>query len=412
MIQEEDPRYTKIRRLISRGKFQEAVDKYYESLGNEPFDDLNEELLYLKRLGGIPLKGRDVLACRPNSTWSDFIKEHVWEYCACMEKVMEELAVKGQPTSTEILSRRMPTIEQMINLFQKKENCRVSWEDGNLKKKKGEKITIEYLGHITFPYGKLFDRYPNMGIWLSMKEEGKDVVQYPLLWVTLDSTRYEKEIVKKGLCLDSIQTYKHAKWKIGTKRRMPDFISLQSLKEVRVWSFSPSGLKYTGRTHQIDGQQFYEVDLLTKAPLQGEKVPPFVNYFSKVLREGENELRQNHGLPKIGEGWVSELQLYNLVKEIFPDAQHHARPDWLKPQELDIYMPSKNLAIEFQGLQHLEPVSFFGGEEGLLERQKLDQRKRKKCKSKAVRLIEWRYDEPIDRANLLNKLKELSLPSP
>ena len=123
-------------------------------------------------------------------------------------------------------------------------------------------------------------------------------------------------------------------------------------------------------------------------------------------------MRDRHGVPRIGEGWVSEMRVFDLAKALFPDAQHHSSPRWLKPQHLDILIPSRGVAIEYQGNQHYEAVDFFGGAEGLVERRKLDARKRRLCKKNGCSLIEWRYDEPIDRATLILKLRAIGIEIP
>ena len=119
--------------------------------------------------------------------------------------------------------------------------------------------------------------------------------------------------------------------------------------------------------------------------------------------------RCKNNLPRIGEGWISEIQLYNLVKSIFPEAQHHATPEWLKPQHLDVFVRSKNLAFEYQGLQHFEPVEFFGGEEAFEKTKKLDERKRIICKANRILLIHWLYNEPINQEALVEKLNHLNI---
>jgi len=56
-------------------------------------------------------------------------------------------------------------------------------------------------------------------------------------------------------------------------------------------------------------------------------------------------------------------------------------------QHLDVYFPDKNIGIEYQGIQHDEPTEHFGGEDGLINRQKLDERKRTLCKEHNCYLI-------------------------
>ena len=86
-------------------------------------------------------------------------------------------------------------------------------------------------------------------------------------------------------------------------------------------------------------------------------------------------------MPKIGEGWISETELFYKISEYFKEYEviHHASPDWIGRQHLDIYLPSLNLGIEYQGAQHYEPIEFFGGEEAFKKSVERDKRKKKLC---------------------------------
>lgn len=64
-----------------------------------------------------------------------------------------------------------------------------------------------------------------------------------------------------------------------------------------------------------------------------------------------NAFRRARGIPEIGLGWASEAALFVLVRLRFPDAVHQWRPLFLSQQSIDIYVPSLNLAIEYQGQQ-------------------------------------------------------------
>lgn len=105
--------------------------------------------------------------------------------------------------------------------------------------------------------------------------------------------------------------------------------------------------------------------------------------------------------------WKSEYKLYSMVKEEFKDAKFQYRCSWLGNQSLDIYIPSKLIAIEYQGKQHYETVKLFGGEQGFEKRKKLDEKKRKLCKEHDIVLIEWKYYEPITQKNLLEKINKI-----
>lgn len=109
-----------------------------------------------------------------------------------------------------------------------------------------------------------------------------------------------------------------------------------------------------------------------------------------LYRQAENSLREAEGLKAVGEGWVSEMALLNELRAAFPEEHvaHQGRPRWLRPQSLDIYFPQRDVAVEYQGLQHSEPVERFGGAEAFERQQERDQRKRELCIKHGVTLIE------------------------
>lgn len=102
--------------------------------------------------------------------------------------------------------------------------------------------------------------------------------------------------------------------------------------------------------------------------------------------------------------WKSEQQAYAIVKSIYADAIYQYHSDWLEFQSIDIFVPSLSIGIEYQGAQHYRAISCFGGEKGLNERLKLDNKKRIKCAINGVTLIEWRYDEPLDSKTIQDKI--------
>ena len=100
-----------------------------------------------------------------------------------------------------------------------------------------------------------------------------------------------------------------------------------------------------------------------------------------LLRDLENLLRVENGLPKVGEGWISETILYQKIKEKFPNQiiVQHGKPKWLGLQHFDVYFPELNIAVEYQGIQHQKPIDFFGGEQAFIKNQERENRKKKLC---------------------------------
>lgn len=128
-------------------------------------------------------------------------------------------------------------------------------------------------------------------------------------------------------------------------------------------------------------------------------------------REAENEIRDRLEIPRIGEHWVSEVELLRIVRDIFPSEEviHQASPEWLGRQRLDIFVPRLKLAVEYHGQQHFEPVDFFGGETGLHATQVRDARKAVLCAEHGVRLITFHYDEELTREMVFQRINKAAI---
>lgn len=94
-----------------------------------------------------------------------------------------------------------------------------------------------------------------------------------------------------------------------------------------------------------------------------------------------------------------QKSIYSIVKKYFPNDKvewNYKHSELLykrskKKMELDIYLPSKSLAIEYQGEQHFIPLEHFGGKERLIELQRRDKEKTEACKDNGISLIEIDY---------------------
>ena len=104
--------------------------------------------------------------------------------------------------------------------------------------------------------------------------------------------------------------------------------------------------------------------------------------------------------------WVNEYTLFNLVKKYVSDAKYQYQEDWLGQQSLDVFLPSQNIAIEYQGKQHYEVVDHFGGEQAFERTIERDERKRRLCFEHGVVLLEWAYTLAVEENNVLTFLEE------
>jgi len=142
------------------------------------------------------------------------------------------------------------------------------------------------------------------------------------------------------------------------------------------------------------------------------KYGPYIYCHARELeishRDAENLIRDKLGVPRIGEGWVSEMNLVNIVKDIFPNeiVKHQASPEWLGNQRLDIFVPSQHLAIEYQGKQHFEPVDFFGGVEGFHKTKERDEYKKSICEKNGIQIIYFSYYEEINKSFVVSRIRK------
>ena len=88
------------------------------------------------------------------------------------------------------------------------------------------------------------------------------------------------------------------------------------------------------------------------------------------------------------------------LKSRFPDLKIISQysPHWLGRQRIDIFIEEINLAIEYNGKQHYEPIDFFGGKDGLINNQNRDRLKKLKCIENNVHLIEIKYNDDINNS--------------
>ena len=103
--------------------------------------------------------------------------------------------------------------------------------------------------------------------------------------------------------------------------------------------------------------------------------------------------------------WKNEYKLFEIIKMMVANVKYQYRCEWLGNQSFDIFIEGQNVAIEYQGIQHYVAVTHFGGEEGLVNNQKRDARKRKLADDNGVKLIYWDYTTEVTISNVKDFLK-------
>lgn len=138
----------------------------------------------------------------------------------------------------------------------------------------------------------------------------------------------------------------------------------------------------------------------------GDMDGSFIYYVENIIRETfsilidtlQNKFRVSKGLPRIGEGWITETDLYYKLKEHFSETEviHHGRTKWLGKQHIDIWFPQYKIGVEYQGEQHHKPIDYFGGKESFIQNQKRDERKKRLFKENNSFLVEVLPNYNID----------------
>lgn len=100
-----------------------------------------------------------------------------------------------------------------------------------------------------------------------------------------------------------------------------------------------------------------------------------------------------------------EMKIIKILNELKIRFEKEKKFDNCKHKQklpFDFYLPEHNICIEYDGIQHFEPIKIFGGEEKLKIRQIRDQIKNEYCLNNNIRLIRIKYNENIEE--ILNNL--------
>ena len=111
-------------------------------------------------------------------------------------------------------------------------------------------------------------------------------------------------------------------------------------------------------------------------------------------------IKSRHFISK-GEDVIQKFLIENNISFIF---QYDIKCpiNFLGIAYIDFYLPDYNIFIEYNGRQHYEPISFFGGKDVFEKQQKRDNFVRNYCQENNIELIEISYKE----INFIDFLKE------
>lgn len=131
----------------------------------------------------------------------------------------------------------------------------------------------------------------------------------------------------------------------------------------------------------------------------------------ELYDEGKFTKLQKFKFEETENRWKSEELVFNLTKKLFKDYHviYQHRPYFLKSKKggqlsYDVFISNINVAIEYQGKQHFEPVDFFGGKESFEDTKRRDKEKLKISVANGVNLIYVNYWEEISDELIKNRV--------
>lgn len=115
---------------------------------------------------------------------------------------------------------------------------------------------------------------------------------------------------------------------------------------------------------------------------------------------------------KVETCWKSEELVYECVKKVFKhnDVVHQHRPYFLRTKNgqmsYDVFVYGEEIAFEYQGKQHFEPVEYFGGKEHFNKQKQRDKLKRKLSEEHGIILIYINYWEDVTIELIREKISD------
>lgn len=154
----------------------------------------------------------------------------------------------------------------------------------------------------------------------------------------------------------------------------------------------PTGM-FIARSKKIHGNLYDYTDTIYK----NYKTPTTIICKEHGVFEQSPSLHLNgSGCPKCASN-VSKGEKHFQKLLIENDISYQAEKRYIDCKHIyslpfDFYLDDYNTLVEIDGMQHYRPVNIFGGEDGFLKRQKIDQIKTEFCDLKGIDLLRIVYD--------------------
>lgn len=184
-------------------------------------------------------------------------------------------------------------------------------------------------------------------------------------------------------------------------------------------------IEFNKETKSLSTEKFIEKSKIIHGNKYDYSKTNYINYNTKVcitcFVHGEfkqypgDHYSKGCGCPKCAlEVNKSENKLVENLKNKINNIELITQysPPFLKSkngqQSIDIYLPTYNIGIEYQGIQHFESVKYWRGENGFKDIVERDNRKYRLCKENNIHLLYFTNEKILDyRYELFNDVDKL-----
>lgn len=160
--------------------------------------------------------------------------------------------------------------------------------------------------------------------------------------------------------------------------------------------------EFIEKSKKVHGEKYIYDNTIYKNSY--EKVKIICPIHGEFLQYPHSHL-QGHGCPQCNNSKL-ENEVKTLLRNNKIEFEEQKRFKWLGLQSLDFYLPQYNLAIECQGIQHFEPIEYFGGVESLENQIKRDHAKKCLCENNSIEILYYSTLKKYCEINTLEKLIE------
>ena len=147
---------------------------------------------------------------------------------------------------------------------------------------------------------------------------------------------------------------------------------------------------------KMDGKKFIEKARKVHGDKYDYSKVEYINSKTKVCiicpEHGEFWQKPNYhinnksGCPSCSQSHL-ENDTYSFLKNKEIIFEQQKKFNWLGLMRLDFYLPEYNIAIECQGMQHYQPIEFFGGKKAYNDLIRRDKLKKQLCEEHNIKMI-------------------------